>query len=59
MKNVSDSLDEIMSKLEEIQTFLEGPKMWDHDCPSMGTERMSTEVGSECNWCGKREQDVS
>jgi hypothetical protein len=55
MKNVSDSLDEIMSKLEEIQTFLEGPKMWDHDCPSMGTERMSTEVGSECNWCGMEE----
>ena len=55
MKNVSDSLDEIMSKLEEIQTFLEGPKMWDHDCPSMGTERMSTEVGYECNWCGMEE----
>jgi len=36
MKNVSDSLDEIMSKLEEIQTFLEGPKMWDHDCPCNG-----------------------
>jgi hypothetical protein len=53
MKNISDSLDEIMEKLEEIQTFLEGPKMWDHNCPTMGTERVSTEVGHECNWCGK------
>ena len=57
MKNISDSLDEIMAKLEEIQVSLNGPKMWDHSCKVMGTELMSTEVGHECNWCGRREGD--
>jgi len=58
MKNISDTLDDIMVKLDEIQTFLEGPKMWEHSCPAMGTELMSTEVGEECNWCGAVENDL-
>jgi len=57
MKNISDSLDDIMQKLKEIQVSLDGPKMWDHNCSTMGTELMSTEVGEECNWCGKTEHE--
>jgi hypothetical protein len=55
MKNINNLLEQIMKKLEEIQVSLDGPKMWDHNCPTMGTERMSTEVGHECNWCGRTE----
>jgi hypothetical protein len=58
MKNISDSLADIMAKLEEIQVSLDGPKMWDHNCPTMGTERISTEVGHECNWCGRKEYET-
>jgi hypothetical protein len=57
MKNISDSLYDIMQKLEEIQASIDGPKMWEHSCPTMGTELMSTEVGKECNWCGKTEYE--
>ena len=55
MKNISDSLDEVMQKLDEIKAILEGPSMWEHSCPAMGTELTSVEKGYECNYCGARE----
>ena len=54
MKNLSDSLDEILEKLDAIKSILEKdkePNMWEHSCPAMGTELILTEDGHECNWC--------
>ena len=58
MKNISDSLDEVMQKLDAIKSILEKdkePNMWEHSCPAMGTELTSVEKGYECNYCGARE----
>lgn len=51
--NIMEVLQRIEAKLDKLDT----PKMWNHNCPTMGTELMSTEVGEECNWCGKTEHE--
>lgn len=60
MKDFMGMFAEILEKLESIEAKLDTtPKMWSHNCPAMGTERMDTEVGHECNWCGMKEEDVN
>lgn len=48
---------EVLQRIEAKLDKLDTPKMWNHNCSTMGTELMSTEVGEECNWCGKTEHE--
>lgn len=57
MKNISDSLDEIMAKLDQIEKKL-SPPMWNHYCIKEGTY-LSVEKDAECNWCGRTEDETN
>jgi hypothetical protein len=68
MKSISDSLDEIISKLEEIEKRLDPyslasdpvkvPDMWEHYCIVEGTY-MSVLKDCECNWCGRTKDETT
>jgi len=59
MKSISDSLDDIMSRLDKIEKLLqpitEPLIMWEHNCKVEETS-MLIEKDGECNWCGRSEE---
>lgn len=57
MKSISDSLDEIMAKLDKIEERLDIP-MWKHYCIREGAY-LSVEKDAECNWCGITEDETT
>jgi len=68
MKNLSDSLDEVIDLVRQLDAKLDSVinkyseptriEGWEHYCQAENT-KIWTEKGCECNWCGKTEQDTA